>query len=914
MFNGLRNFKNNSLLVEQLQTLGIGFGPHFNAYTSWFETVYMLGLPAIDENPHVVPLCFTVMRDFMDGALLLQEEIDLERGVILAEINQRDSVRDRLDTQTVEFLIPNTLYAQNGRYEIGGSNRTVIETIPRAEFVEFYQEYYAPSRMTFVVTGDIADVSDMEAMIKTAFQNMTNPENAGVDPDLGSIDTSTNENGEPDEQLRAKVLTDEEFQYHELYMYSIRSYNKYDKPDTKAERIKNLQLNIANRVLKERFTNLKLEDNSPISYGNSYSYTYEGEPTVIEFSLVTIDHLDGELEAGTRVLEQEFRRMMEYGITQSEFDQFARVIVNGYEESVEGKETRDSSSIADSLIGGIESLRVFSSPETNLEIIKEAIDTGFVTPESCHEIFREQWNNASISFVYNTKDVSASGTNDTEVLADIIKEYYTQSKWAKIEPPVDYSNITFGYTDFGAPGEIISDRTVEDLEIRQLVLSNNVRVNIKRTDFADNDIVMTANFGGGLLSLPNDPKSTGLDWFASTMINNGGLGKHSLDEIKRLTAGYSVGWTFSVEDDRFNFGGSTNPDDLLLELQLFIAHITDPGYRSEALKQWEFNVPPRMSDYKHTLTGPFAEMSHYLKGGDSRFDIPDEEVLLSFTPDDAKLWLLPEFATSYLEFSIVGDLPEDDDVLVDYILKTLGTLPQREEEPKLPNEFRDYDLKFPSDVLPQTNMYTYDSKLEQAAVVVGWEMVGHAEHNINITRSANILSSIFQDRMRVLIREELGAAYSTRALNSPMDGFDHGEFVTYAIVAPHNMTLVLDSMLTIAGNLASDGITEDELVRGKNPFLTFLDDSLTSNSYWLNTVLSLCQAQPYRLEWTRNRGAFYDRLKVEDIDMLAKILLQVNKSVSFKLLPADFVSQPGQVRGRDRKLNKGDLKLRRRRE
>ena len=105
MFNGLRNFKNHSLLLEQLQPLGITFGPHLNAYTNWHETVYQLGMASIDENPHVVPLCFTVLRDMMDGALLLEEEIDLERGVILAEMNQRDSVRHRLNMQTVEFLI-----------------------------------------------------------------------------------------------------------------------------------------------------------------------------------------------------------------------------------------------------------------------------------------------------------------------------------------------------------------------------------------------------------------------------------------------------------------------------------------------------------------------------------------------------------------------------------------------------------------------------------------------------------------------------------------------------------------------------------------------------------------------------------------------------------------------------------------
>lgn len=68
-----------------MQRLGISFGAHANAYTSFDETVYMLDLPNLDKD--TVDLTFNVMRDFADGALLSIEEIDKERGVIISEKN-----------------------------------------------------------------------------------------------------------------------------------------------------------------------------------------------------------------------------------------------------------------------------------------------------------------------------------------------------------------------------------------------------------------------------------------------------------------------------------------------------------------------------------------------------------------------------------------------------------------------------------------------------------------------------------------------------------------------------------------------------------------------------------------------------------------------------------------------------------
>jgi zinc protease len=70
VFNGSKNYT-AAELIPRMQRLGISFGAHANAYTSFDETVYMLDLP--DLSKENLDLGFTVMRDFGDGALLQAE-------------------------------------------------------------------------------------------------------------------------------------------------------------------------------------------------------------------------------------------------------------------------------------------------------------------------------------------------------------------------------------------------------------------------------------------------------------------------------------------------------------------------------------------------------------------------------------------------------------------------------------------------------------------------------------------------------------------------------------------------------------------------------------------------------------------------------------------------------------------------
>jgi len=233
VFNGSKNFTPDEL-IPQMQRLGIRFGAHANAYTSFDETVYMLDLPNVEES--TLDLAFTVMRDFADGALLDEKEIDKERGVILSEKNARDSVRMRIMEEQFTTILPNFLATK--RFPIGTAE--VIKKAPRELFVDFYEKYYNPSRMTFVVVGDVT-AGDAVARLTESFTTLEDPDEIGTYPKMGEIMRGQEEQG-----LRAHVFADDELATDEVSVLFARP--DHPENDSVAARSQRLPLALANGV------------------------------------------------------------------------------------------------------------------------------------------------------------------------------------------------------------------------------------------------------------------------------------------------------------------------------------------------------------------------------------------------------------------------------------------------------------------------------------------------------------------------------------------------------------------------------------------------------------------------------------------------------------------------------------------
>lgn len=850
VFNGSKNFPDSSQLVPKMQRLGIAFGAHANAYTSFDETVYMLNLP--NNEADTLKLGFDVMRDFGDGAFLRNEEIDKERGVILAEKTSRDSVDMRLMEEQFKALMPDSKIAH--RFPIG--TEEIIKSAPRSAFTDFYQQYYIPSRMTFIYVGDF-DLDEAEQRIIKTFGSMKNPANPGTDPDLGKLSSHSD--------LQVIVMGDKEVTTTDLSLVSLKPFEK--KADTKATRAGKLPMTLANAIMNRRFSTLAKQENSTISQGGAYKQDFF---STAELGGVSVSAKNHNWKDALPVLEQELRRATLHGFTENELKEAKANLVNMYDRQVKAADSRKTADLASSLAKHVHVGAVFSTPEDDLAILKQSLST--ITPASCHQAFKAFWDTSDITLTLTT-NVKPSN-EDAELQA-----LYLKSRETEVKAPEKKATSSFAYTDFGQPGKIVKKNHIKDLDITQIHFHNGCSCNIKKTDFTKNAISMTTRVGAGKLSMPKD--KTGLDAFASATFGAGGLGKHSTEELRSILAGKNAGIGFQVGDDAFSLSGSTTPEDLELQLQLLCAYLTDPGFRPEAERMFKAQLPAIFSQLKHTQAGAQQRISAYLHGNDHRFTFPTEEQAQTLNSKDAKNWIAPELKNGPLEFSIIGDL--DVDTVIPILARTLGALPARASEKPDYTEARELkNLPKP----PHSQRFEFDSQIPAGAAMVVWKGPGLNSENIGTTRRMGILTSILSNRMREKIREELGEAYSPYAGFQPEDTYkDLGYLLAVSPGKPELSEKIGKIIVEIGTQLATDGATEDELKRAISPKISMLKKTERENSYWLGTVMSQSQEQPYRIDWARNRESDYNSITLKEINALAKKYLGAQNAFRFEIVP-----------------------------
>ncbi len=855
-FNGTENFGPGTL-VEYFQRLGMAFGADTNAYTSFDRTVYKIELP--DPSESGIDRALFVLRDYADRMLLDADQIDAERGVVLSEMRARDSVDFRTALAEFAFLLPESRIPR--RFPIG--TEETLRAATRDDLLDFYDTWYRPENTVLVLVGEV-DPEQAAALVEKQFADFAPRAPARDRPELGEVIA---------DEVRACLHTEMEAPSTRVSIQTMMPYEK--QPDTWEVRVARLHRDAAVQMLNRRIDTLSREEGAPFSRG--YATAFDMFDFVSSGSVELICEPE-QWEESLRVAEQELRRALRFGFQEAELAETKARILNSLEEAVRRAGTRQSAGLAEGIVASLAYDTVFTSPETELEKMRPAVEA--MTVDDALRAFREVWSPTG-RFLFVTGNLTL-----TEPEHQIL-EAFRESRNQPVEPMEEIGNVAFAYTDFGAAGQIAEQRHVEDLDIHQVRFANNVRLNIKRTDFQANTIQVLARIGSGELVEPAE--LAGVAMLASNTFTQGGLGEHSVDELRRVLAGKNVGAYFSVASDAFTLSGSTTPDDLLLQLQLMAAYLTDPGYRPEALRLARNNLREVYRRSRHTADGTMqAEVSRFLAGGDHRFGLPPMEQTMALDLDDVRTWLRDPLETAYLEVTLVGDL--DADAAIDAVAQTLGALPEREAEKPEHTELR--QLRFPAD--EPERLFTFSSDIPTGVAAVYWPT--DDMWDIQQTRRLQILSSVFTDRMRLRIREELGDAYSPYAVSRPSDTYiDYGLFYALAETDPERARGLADVMIEIAADLYENGVTEDELERALVPVVTSLSQVVRNNSYWMSSVLSSSQEHPQRLEWARVMTEDYSSITVDDVEKLARRYLAPERAVRVFVLPDGTVA-PESVR------------------
>ena len=847
-FEGSKHYPPGSLDLV-LQRMGMRTGADTNASTGYNRTLYILELPKTDEPTLSEGL--RVFGDYANGLSLLDAEIDSERGIILSEKRTRDSIQSRVSEARFKFAFGSTLLPS--RSPIGLPE--VISNAPRERFLDFWNTWYRPERMAVIAVGDF-DVALVEKLIVAQFADFAARSPARPDPSLGEIARF--------DGVQTYFHSESEMPNTSVAILSLTPAAA--ELDTAANRLKYLPRQIALAILNRRFSELAKKENAPFlgagaSAGESFKFMREAS--------VGVTCKPDQWAAALAVGEQELRRALEHGFQAPELKEILASYSNSLDQAVKTASTRRSNGLAGMISQHLLDRHVTTHPEGERALYLPALAK--ITVADCLTALRAAFS-APGRYVMVTGNAKIPGDANAAIVAA-----YEASRAVKIAAPAAIAEAAWGYADWGTPGKVAKRSRVEDLDITLVEFANGVRLNLKKTDFEAGRISLRARVGNGNVTQPLDQR--GLDTLAEGSFTSGGLGKHSADELRRLNAGKNVGVGFSSGGDAFNFSGGTTPDSLLLELQLLTAYLTDPGYRPEAMRLAQKGIEQMYLGFEHTANGPMAmEVANLLRGGDPRFGVPPKEILQARNLTEVRTWLTPHFAKGAIELAIVGEL--DVEATIAAVAATLGTLPPREVKPALAELKK---VSFPA--TPFTKNYTIPTEIPKGNVHLYWPTTDSMD--IKVDRRLSMLTTVFSDRLRVKIREEIGGTYSPSANSTTSDTFpNYGYIAASCIVDPAMAAKISDAIVAIGEDLATNGVTEDELTRARQPALTALRQALRTNAYWLSSVLRRPQEKPAVLNNHRDRITDTEAITTTELTALAKQYLGSTRVSSVTILPA----------------------------
>ena len=841
-FNGSKGVPEGEM-IKLLERKGLAFGADTNASTGFDQTVYQLDLPNASDD--LIDTGLMLMRETGGELTIDPAAVDRERGIILSERRARDtyqlrSLIDQLDFQMKGMTVAN-------RIPVG--TEEVIRTAPAARIRDLYDRYYRPERATLVMVGDF-DPAAVEAKIKARFSDWKGRGPAGTDPDIGQVDFAR--------AAAADDFIDPAIQ-DSVTLASFKPWIL--EPDTKAKRARTLAEDIGEAIVSRRLAKIALDEDSPILQG------YFSEATGWKkFEQITVGAVakEGAWKEALALVEQEQRRAIEHGFTQAEVDEQLANRRTALKNAVAGVTTRRSATLADALVTAAEGDFVFVRPETSQALFEATAPS--LNAASVTAAFRERMKGLGPTLARVTAKKPIEGGTDA-ILASL-----RTSQQVAVAAPTEAASAAFAYDDFGTPGKVVADDRVEDLGIRRIRFANNVMLNIKRTDFQKDRVMMSLRVdGGNLLATREDPTKVSLA--GSIML--GGLEAHSVDELRSIFAGKTVSPAFGSDADAFGGSALTSPEDFALQAKLMAAFLTHPGYRPDGLALIRRVLPQQYAANDATPAAVIGrDAGGILANDDPRSQTPPLDKLLTLNWAQLKSAVADSFTHGAIEIGVVGDI--DEQAAIDAIAATFGALPERRAafDPRADARIR----QFAADRSERTLIHK--GPAEQAELRVYWP--ARDDSDLAEAMQLNLLVRVMQLKLTEELRERLGESYSPGAAASLSDEFPgYGHLFAASNVDYKDLATTRAAIFAIAKELRDAPVDADLLDRARKPLVEAMTKSRRENSYWLNYVAEAA-SHADRLDRSRKGIGEVEATTPADLQALARRYLVDDKALVIK--------------------------------
>ena len=554
-FNGTEHFAGKGI-IEYFESIGVNFGGNINAYTSLDETVYRLSeVPTTREG--IIDSALLVMHDWACGLLLLEDEIDNERGVIREEWRTGMGADRRMWKRSNQLKYPGSQYAK--RDVIGDT--AVINNFAYDALRDYYKKWYGPDNQAVIVVGDI-DVDQIEQKIKALWADVPARTNRGERP-LYSVD----DNQEP----IVAIVRDKEAQRSRIEAIFKKEALPQALRGTNLAYTRDLVFDLVCDMLNNRFQELAIKPEASFTAaGSYYDEIVKGKDA---FTAVYIAKQGQEAQAYQDLLIQ-LEKMRRYGFTATELDRVKKEWLSAYEKAYNERGTVRNIRRAQECIRHYLDGALMPGEEWEYQAVQQILPA--ISLAMLNELAQQLVTDDNLIICFQTTEeaVLPNETEAVELLAAVKNE--------EIEAPVEEAIREKLVEVAPKAGKIKKVKQNAQLGVTEWTLSNGIRVLIKPTQFKQDEILFEGiSLGGASLVATEDLPSSML---AATIVDFSGLGDMSMTDLQKALTGKNVSHSTSINSNSESVSGSSTVKDLETLLQLNYLSFTAPRRDEEAFQ------------------------------------------------------------------------------------------------------------------------------------------------------------------------------------------------------------------------------------------------------------------------------------------------------------------------------------------
>lgn len=799
-FNGSRHFPPGAL-IPFLQSHGMRFGGDANAHTSAAETVYKLDLAR--TAPDDLDTGLRVLRDIAGDLSLEPQEVDKERGVILAEKSARDTEKSRQAQHRRDLMFAGTKFVN----ETIGVDDT-IGSVDAARLRRFYDSWYRPERMILVAVGDV-DAATLRGLIQARFADLSGRGAAAIAEDWGDI------------RHQGVIARHEKTATAGLAVAVTALHPRERRPDTLAEQRRHLAGMIAREMFQRRLEAAR--NRTPVFVGAKYGTAHAFD--LFPSASVSATCVGGQEAGCLSTLGQELNSALSFGFSKEEFAAARAFLRTRIDAQLAQSPHRQSKEIAQEIVATLNSDQVFQSEAQTRATVMPALDS--MDKAEVEAVFRADWNSGN-RIIWSSGDADLGAAPE----AALIRAWEAgESRRVRPQPAVAASSFPY-LPEPTEPLAVVaaSNRALpgSDLTERRIELAQGLTLRLLPTPFDRGRLSLNLLFGPGLDPLSDRDHAIALT--TARVLRASGVGGLDRETARRTFAARQIKIEEGYSDNSFSIAAEGATGDMDLLLTALWTQFSDPHPREDEYRRLLENLKIGRNDRLNTLDGAApGAVQKFLFGGAKRSGELDETIAASVTVAEMKEFLARSRSAGPRTLVAVGDF--DPDAVAARAALLFASAPSPTASVAAPER--------PAPVFPagQSHREEVAGGTGEALVVLAWRLDTEDEADLDRLAARRLLATVLNDRMRDRVREEMGAAYSpsVRYRYDPASG----GYGFYAVTIKTDRALagqVKAAAADVARTLSAASLPPGTADRVRATAITAAETQRQRNRYWQNML------------------------------------------------------------------------------